>query len=98
MARRTAKSATRGGSTKPTGARRTARRVTTVAGVPFPGYARYTRAAGKAGLVSHDVDQYVAAVARATPLEIIEIERAGVPGTLIKDLSKRLAISTSRMF
>ena len=45
-----------------------------------------------------DVERYVAQVAKATPLEIVELERAGVPGALIKGLSKRLAIPTKRMF
>src|SRR5581483_664315 len=53
---------------------------------------------GKAGQVARDVDQYVAKVAKATPLELVELERSGVPGALIKDLSKRLAIPTKRMF
>ena len=52
----------------------------------------------KANRAARDVDRYVAEVANATPIEIVEIERAGVPGTLIKDLSRRLAISTTRMF
>ena len=54
--------------------------------------------AGKANRAARDVDRYVAEVANATPIEIVELERAGVPGTLIKDLSRRLAISTTRMF
>ena len=51
-----------------------------------------------ANRAARDVDRYVAEVANATPIEIVEMERAGVPGTLIKDLSRRLAISTTRMF
>ena len=47
---------------------------------------------------ARDVDGYVAEVANATPIEIVELERTGVPGMLIKDLSRLLAIPTTRMF
>lgn len=45
-----------------------------------------------------DVDSYVRRFAKATPIEIVEIERQGVRGSFIKDLSRRLEIPTSRMF
>ena len=44
------------------------------------------------------VDAYVRAVVGATPMEIIAIERQGVPGRFIEDLSKQMALPTSRMF
>jgi putative toxin-antitoxin system antitoxin component (TIGR02293 family) len=44
------------------------------------------------------VDEYVRRVARATPLQLVEIERQGVLGSFIKDLSKRMAIPSSRVF
>ena len=44
------------------------------------------------------VDAYVRAVAGATPMEIVEIERQGVLGAFIKDLSKRMEVPTSRIF
>jgi putative toxin-antitoxin system antitoxin component (TIGR02293 family) len=44
------------------------------------------------------LDEYVATVERATPMQKIELERAGVPGRLIKDLSTRMKLPTSRMF
>ena len=44
------------------------------------------------------VDDYVRQVARATPLQLVEIERQGVLGTFIKDLSKRMEIPSSRIF
>ena len=44
------------------------------------------------------VDDYVRQVASATPMQIVEIERAGVIGSLIKDLSKRMDIPSSRIF
>jgi len=47
---------------------------------------------------SKGVDAYVRAVAGATPMEIVEIERQGVLGAFIKDLSKRMEVPTSRIF
>jgi putative toxin-antitoxin system antitoxin component (TIGR02293 family) len=44
------------------------------------------------------VDDYVRQVVGATPMQIVEIERAGVVGTFIKDLSKRMEIPSSRIF
>ena len=44
------------------------------------------------------VDEYVRQVARATPLQLVEIERQGVLGSFIKDLSRRMAIPSSRIF
>jgi putative toxin-antitoxin system antitoxin component (TIGR02293 family) len=44
------------------------------------------------------VDAYVRAVSGATPLEIVAIERQGVLGTFIKDLSKRMELPASRVF
>lgn len=44
------------------------------------------------------VDAYVRAVAGATPMEIVVIERQGVLGVFIKDLSKRMEIPASRIF
>jgi len=46
----------------------------------------------------HGVDACVKHVASATPMEIVAIERAGVPGSFIKDLSKRMKIPSSRIF
>jgi len=47
---------------------------------------------------SKGVADYVRAVAGATPIEIIAIERQGMPGTFINDLSKRMGLPISRMF
>jgi putative toxin-antitoxin system antitoxin component (TIGR02293 family) len=44
------------------------------------------------------VDDYARQVARATPLELVEIERRGVLGSFIKDLSRRMEIPSSRIF
>ena len=44
------------------------------------------------------VDEYVHRVAGATPMQLIEIERRGVGGTLIKDMAKRLDIPSRRFY
>lgn len=44
------------------------------------------------------VDVYVRALTAATPMEMVEIERHGVQGLLIKDLSRRMAVPASRFF
>jgi putative toxin-antitoxin system antitoxin component (TIGR02293 family) len=45
-----------------------------------------------------NVDAYVFAVGAATPIEMVQMERRGVQGMFLKDLSKRMAVPTSRMF
>ncbi len=44
------------------------------------------------------VDAFVRKVAAATPMQIIETERAGVRGTLIKDLARRMQVPASRFY
>ena len=44
------------------------------------------------------VDAYVRAISAASPMEIVAIERQGVQGAFIKDLSKRMDLATSRIF
>ena len=44
------------------------------------------------------VDDYVRQVASATPMQLVQIERIGVVGSLIKDLSKRMEIPSTRIF
>lgn len=44
------------------------------------------------------VDEYVRRVASATPMQIVDLERAGVHGSFIKALSKRMEIPSSRIF
>jgi putative toxin-antitoxin system antitoxin component (TIGR02293 family) len=44
------------------------------------------------------IDAYVQQISDATPMQIVEIERKGVPGFFIKDLSKRMEIPSSRIF
>jgi hypothetical protein len=59
-------------------------------------------AAATKGMVTYHstkgVDDYVREVTRATPLELVEIERQGVLGSFIKDLSRRMEIPSSRIF
>ena len=60
------------------------------------------RGTGKTAVILYQrnkgVDAYVRAVSSATPMEIVAIERQGVQGTFIKDLSKRMDLATSRVF
>jgi len=62
----------------------------------------YPKHRGQTALILYQrtkgVDAYVRAVVSATPLEIMEIERRGVSGTFIKELSKRMQVPTSRIF
>jgi putative toxin-antitoxin system antitoxin component (TIGR02293 family) len=44
------------------------------------------------------VDDFVRQVARATPLQLVEIERRGVAGRFLKDLAKRMDIPAVRVF
>jgi putative toxin-antitoxin system antitoxin component (TIGR02293 family) len=44
------------------------------------------------------VDGFVRVVLSATPLQLVEIERRGVAGQLVKDLAKRLDIPAVRLF
>lgn len=44
------------------------------------------------------VDAYVQQVCAATPMQIVEMERQGVPGDFIVDLSKRLNLPSSRVY
>lgn len=41
---------------------------------------------------------YSQLVAKATPMQIIELERSGVQGTLIKDMSRQMEMPSSRLF
>lgn len=47
---------------------------------------------------SEGVDAFVRRVAAATPMQIIETERTGVRGTLIKDLARRMQVPASRLY
>ena len=61
----------------------------------------YKQRAAKAavsGSWKHGLDACVKRVAAATPIQIVEMERTGVPGTFIKDLSRRMKIPSSRIF
>jgi len=64
--------------------------------------ARREPKAESAGVIAYrstkGVDDYIRQVARATPLQLVEIERQGVLGSFIKDLSKRMEIPSSRIF
>jgi putative toxin-antitoxin system antitoxin component (TIGR02293 family) len=47
---------------------------------------------------SKGVDDFVRQLAAATPLQLVEIERSGVPGGFLKDLSRRMEIPAGRVF
>lgn len=47
---------------------------------------------------SQGVDAYLKQVHEATPVEMVEMERLGVAGTFITDLSKRMELPSSRVF
>lgn len=100
MSRRTAKTGIRGTAAmakRAPRARQVARRAVATGRSVAAGTATGS-AAQRSSHAGRDVERYVAQVAKATPLEIVELERAGVPGALIKGLSKQLAIPTKRMF
>lgn len=63
---------------------------------------RRARPASDASAIAYDpkrgVDDYVRRVAAATPMQLVQTERAGVVGSLIKDLSRRMDIPSSRVF
>jgi putative toxin-antitoxin system antitoxin component (TIGR02293 family) len=44
------------------------------------------------------VVEFTTRVSKATPFERVELERKGVPGVLIKDLSRRMDISSTRIY
>ncbi|MGH9577277.1 MAG: antitoxin Xre/MbcA/ParS toxin-binding domain-containing protein [Terriglobales bacterium] len=44
------------------------------------------------------VDDYVRRVASATPMQLVQMERMGVVGSLIKDLARRMEIPSTRIF
>jgi putative toxin-antitoxin system antitoxin component (TIGR02293 family) len=44
------------------------------------------------------VDVHARNVGKATPLELIDLERRGVPGELIKQMASRIGIPSSRFF
>ena len=71
-----------------------ARRAGSGAAVRYGGLRDQARAATSA----RELKRYVGQVAQATPLEMVELERKGVAGPMLKDLSKRLGVPTRRMF
>lgn len=91
---------------KPTATKRTRSTKSTAAASPS---IRSTHASGKTVAVDANastltynprlgVDAFLRQVHDATPLQIIEIERQGVAGSFISDLSKRMDIPSSRVF
>lgn len=58
---------------------------------PDPQVFEYTQAKG-------GVEAFVRKVRKATPMELVRLERQGVQGTFIKDLSKSMDLASSRVF
>ena len=100
MARGSAKAASRRDTpaAKVTSVRSVASKVPSVAARAARGASSPPWPRSKHEPTTWDVDSYVRRFAKATPIEIVEIERRGVRGSFIKDLSRRLEIPTSRMF
>lgn len=48
--------------------------------------------------VTGGVDSYVRRISRATPMELVEVERHGVKGRFVKDFSKRIGVSALRFY
>lgn len=59
-------------------------------------------APGKSHMITYlrtkGVDAFVTSVAKATPMEIVEVERHGIDSIFLKDLSKLMDIPAVRMF
>ena len=49
-------------------------------------------------VVYEDLDNFVLAISRATPYQLVEFERRGVDGRFLKDLSKRMEIPQLHVF
>jgi putative toxin-antitoxin system antitoxin component (TIGR02293 family) len=64
-----------------------------------PSTVRKAREAGRAAKAYRLAAQnYSQLVAKATPMQIIDLERSGIEGTLIKDMSRQMGIPSSRLF
>jgi putative toxin-antitoxin system antitoxin component (TIGR02293 family) len=57
-----------------------------------------TRRPGAAYKPGVGVTEFVEKIRHATPLELVEVERSGVGGRLLKDMAKKMDIPTSRLF
>lgn len=47
---------------------------------------------------AHGVDSFVQRLAEATPMELVEVERHGVKGRFVKDLSRQIEIPAVRLY
>lgn len=47
---------------------------------------------------SKGVDDFVARVSAANPMDLVEAERNGISGVFLKDLSRRMEMPTSRLY
>lgn len=60
--------------------------------------AKRLRTTGLAYVRSAGVDAYLERVYRASPLDLVEIERCGVAGEFVTDLSRRMEVPSARVF
>jgi putative toxin-antitoxin system antitoxin component (TIGR02293 family) len=64
--------------------------------------AKVNTASGKGGSIiyihTEGVDAFVTRVAKATPMEIVEVERHGIDSIFLKDLSKYMDVPAVRIF
>lgn len=60
--------------------------------------ARPAESASAANLRGASLDEFVAVVAFGSPLVVVDLEREGVQGRLLKDLADRLRISRMRFY
>src|SRR5437762_4126189 len=98
MERRSRKSAAKSVASRKAVATSAEVRPAASAWVRTAGGAGSRKSLAKKGVITSDVQQFVQRLTQSTPIELVEIEREGVRGSLIKDLSRRLEIPASRMF
>lgn len=56
------------------------------------------RSATREASITCSIDDYVHEVSTATPLELVEIERQGVQGVVLKNLSRKMSVPISYMY
>jgi putative toxin-antitoxin system antitoxin component (TIGR02293 family) len=63
---------------------------------------KVTMAPGKLGLIAYvhteGVDAFISRIAKASPMEIVEVERRGIDSIFLKDLSKCMDVPAVRIF
>lgn len=82
--------------------RRAGQPATTAAVAKKSNRAKVNTAPGQGGSIVYlhtkGVDAFVTRVAKATPMEIVEVERRGIDSIFLKDLSKHMDVPAVRIF